>query len=82
VEDKTGQVIPVHAVTTHGRSQNLHEFLTSALDFRLGRFILRERAPVTGGMGGWVNLIMGLDTSRKRKIFLPGRESNYVFLVV
>jgi hypothetical protein len=35
VKDKTGQVIPVHAVTSHGGSQHLHAFLTSALDFRL-----------------------------------------------
>jgi hypothetical protein len=82
VEDKTGQVIPVHAVTVHGGSQNLHPFLISALDFRAGRFIPRERAPGTGWIGSWVNLIMGLDTPRKRKILLPCRESNHAFLVV
>jgi hypothetical protein len=81
VKDKTSQVIPVHTVTAHGGSQNLHEFLTSALDFRLGRFILRKKAPGTGWIGSWV-LITGLDTSQKRKIYLPCRESNHAFLVV
>jgi hypothetical protein len=82
VEDKTSQFIPVNVVTVHEGSQNLNAFLISALDFRVGRFILRERAPGTGWIGGWVNLIMGLDTPRKRKIFLPCRESNHAVLVV
>lgn len=62
--------------------EHLHAFLTSALDFCLGRSILRERAHVTGWIGGWVDLITGLDTSRKKKILLPYRESNKAFLVV
>jgi len=82
VKDKTSQVILVHAVTSHGGSQHLHAFLTSALDFRLGRSILSERAHGTGWTGGWVELITGLDTSQKRKILLPCRESNKAFLVV
>jgi len=82
VKDKTGQVIPVHAVTSHGGSQHLYAFLSSALDFRLCRSILRERAQGTGWIEGWVDLITGLDTSQKRKIFSPCRESNQAFLVV
>jgi hypothetical protein len=82
LKDKTGQVIPVHVVTSHGESHHLHALLTSALGFRLGRSILRERAHGTGWIGGWVDLITGLDTSPKKKIFLPCRESNQTFLVV
>jgi len=52
----------------------LHQFLTSALDggewsaSRPGRFSLREGAPGTHWIGGWVGLKAGLDTVAKREI--------------
>jgi hypothetical protein len=55
--------------------------LTSALDgewsaLRPGRFTLRERAPGTHWIGGWVGLRAVLDAVVKRKIRSPSRESN------
>jgi len=55
VTDKIGQVMPVHTVTSRGGSQHLQTFLSSALDFRLGRSILRERAHGTYWIGGWTS---------------------------
>jgi hypothetical protein len=43
---------------------------------RPGRFNLREKAPVTHWIGGWVGLRAVLDTVVKRKILSPHRESN------
>jgi hypothetical protein len=56
--------------------------LTSALDggewsaSRSGRFTLRERAPGTHWIGGWVGPRAVLDAVVKRKIPSPRRESN------
>jgi hypothetical protein len=56
--------------------------LASALDggewsaLRPGRFTLRERAPGTHWIGGWVGPRAFLDAVVKRKIPNPRRESN------
>jgi hypothetical protein len=56
--------------------------LTSTLDggewsaSRTGRFTLRERAPGTHWIGGWVGPRNSLDTVSKRNIPSPRQESN------
>jgi hypothetical protein len=56
--------------------------LTSALDgvewsaSRPGRFTLRERAPGTHWIGGWVGPRAVLDAVVKKKIPTPRQESN------
>jgi hypothetical protein len=59
----------------------IHIFLTSALvggewsASRPGRFTPAERAPVTHGVGGWVDPRAGLDDVEKRKFLtLPELE--------
>jgi hypothetical protein len=65
-----------------GVEVQLHVFLNSALDggewsaSRLGRFIPRERACDTHGIGGWIGPRAVPDTVVKRKIPSPRRESN------
>jgi hypothetical protein len=57
-------------------------FLTLALDgcewatSHPSHFTLRERAPITHWIGGWVGPRAGLNTMEKRKIFCPYEESN------
>jgi hypothetical protein len=65
-----------------GVEVQLHSFLTSALHggewlvSRSGRFTLRERAPGTHWIGGWVGPRAVLDAVVKGKIPSPSRESN------
>jgi hypothetical protein len=60
----------------------LYAILTSALDRGVwsalspGRFILRETAPGTHWIGGWVGPRFGLATVVNRKIPSPCRDSN------
>jgi hypothetical protein len=70
-----------HAMKAYlGVEVYLHAFLISALDgnnrsaSRTGRFIPRERAPVTHWIGGWVGPRAGLDAVVKRKITSLFRE--------
>jgi hypothetical protein len=64
-----------------GVAVQFHAFLTSALDggewsaSGTGRFISRERAPVTYRMGGWVGPRAVLDAVVKRKIPSLRRKS-------
>jgi hypothetical protein len=57
-------------------------FLTSVLyggkclASRFGRFIPKENAPRTHGIGGWVDPRNGLEAVKKRKISCPYRELN------
>jgi hypothetical protein len=61
---------------------NHTHYLTSALDgdewsaSRPGRFTLKERAPGTHWIGGWVGPRAVLEVVVKRKISSPRRESN------
>jgi hypothetical protein len=59
----------------------IHIFLTLALvgsewsASRPGRFIHREKAPITHWIGGWVDPRVGMDDVEKRKFLtLPGLE--------
>jgi hypothetical protein len=68
--------------TYWGVEAELHVFLTSALDggewsaSHSGRFTCRERAPLTGWIGGWVGPRAVLDMVVKRKIPSLCREPN------
>jgi len=63
-----GQAVLVHLTKTDGGATvKLHTFLISVLDGRelsplTGRCILREKAFVNHGMGGWLSLTDGMDT--------------------
>jgi hypothetical protein len=87
VHSRLSSLHECHTGTVYGkrleewRYSSTHS-LTSGLDggewsaSRPGRFTLRERAPVTHCIGGWVGPRAVLDTMVKRKIPSPRRESN------
>jgi hypothetical protein len=81
--------LPLCSLTEHhamkvywGVKVQRHAFLTSALDggewlaSRPGRFTLRERAPATHWIGGWMGSRAVLDPVVKRKVPSPRRDSN------